>query len=73
MPKHEETRVLPYSPEQMYQLVGDVARYPEFLPWCSAAPVRSVTPLDYGEALLAHLVVAFQVFRGRCGSRVPLC
>ncbi|WP_438989918.1 type II toxin-antitoxin system RatA family toxin [Lentibacter sp.] len=72
MPKHEETRVLPYSPEQMYQLVGDVARYPEFLPWCSAARVRSVTPIDGGEEMLADLVIGFQVFRERFGSRVRM-
>ena len=72
MPKHEETRVLPYSPEQMYQLVGDVARYPEFLPWCSAARVRSVTQIDDGEEMLADLVIGFQVFRERFGSRVRM-
>ncbi|MCV2892328.1 type II toxin-antitoxin system RatA family toxin [Lentibacter sp. XHP0401] len=72
MPKHEETRVLPYSPEQMYELVADVARYPEFLPWCSAARVRSVTPIEGGEEMLADLVIGFQVFRERFGSRVRL-
>ena len=72
MPKHEETWVLPYSPEQMYQLVGDVARYPEFLPWCSAARVRSVTQIDDGEEMLADLVIGFQVFRERFGSRVRM-
>ena len=41
MPTHSETRRLPYSPDQMYRLVADVDKYPEFLPWCSAARVRS--------------------------------
>ena len=41
MPKHSETRHLPYTPEQMFDLVADVARYPEFLPWVSAMRVRS--------------------------------
>ncbi|MCW1956039.1 type II toxin-antitoxin system RatA family toxin [uncultured Lentibacter sp.] len=72
MPQHEETRVLPYSPAQMFQLVGDVARYPEFLPWCSAARVRSLTPIEGGEEMLADLVIGFQVFRERFGSRVRL-
>lgn len=72
MPKHAETRTLPYSAEQMYALVADVARYPEFLPWCSAARVRSVTPCDGGEVMLADLVIGFQVFRERFGSRVGL-
>ena len=41
MPKHSETRRLPYSPEQMFDLVADVGRYAEFLPWVSAMRVRS--------------------------------
>ncbi|NBR33751.1 MAG: type II toxin-antitoxin system RatA family toxin, partial [Rhodobacteraceae bacterium] len=34
MPTHSETRSLPYSAQQMYDLVADVASYPKFLPWC---------------------------------------
>ena len=41
MPRHSETRRLPYTPEQMFDLVADVRRYPEFLPWVSAIRVRS--------------------------------
>ncbi|MCL4674893.1 MAG: type II toxin-antitoxin system RatA family toxin, partial [Pararhodobacter sp.] len=37
MPRHSENRVLPYTPQQIYDLVADVARYPEFLPWTAAA------------------------------------
>jgi coenzyme Q-binding protein COQ10 len=73
MPTHSETRQLPYSAEQMYALVADVAAYPDFLPWCAAARVRSVTPMDGGgEEMLADLVISFKVFRERFGSRVGL-
>ncbi|MBM3928202.1 MAG: type II toxin-antitoxin system RatA family toxin, partial [Sphingomonadales bacterium] len=41
MPKHNETRHLPYTPEQMFDLVADVRAYAEFLPWVSAIRVRS--------------------------------
>ncbi len=41
MPRHNETRRLPYTPEQMFDLVADVARYAEFLPWMSAIRMRS--------------------------------
>ena len=34
MPTHAEKRVLPYTPEQLFDLVADIERYPEFLPWC---------------------------------------
>ena len=43
MPTHSETRRLPYTAQQMYDLVADVARYPEFLPWTAAARIREVT------------------------------
>ena len=72
MPHHFETRKLPYSARQMYDLVADVARYPEFLPWNSAARIRSRTPCDGGEVMEADLVISFKLFRERFGSRVTL-
>jgi coenzyme Q-binding protein COQ10 len=73
MPKHNETRSLPYSARQMYDLVADVARYPEFLPWNAAARIRSRKPgPDGSEVMEADLVISFKVFRERFGSRVVL-
>ncbi|MDF1801419.1 type II toxin-antitoxin system RatA family toxin [Thalassovita sp.] len=73
MPTHSETRNLPYSAQQMYDLVADVATYPKFLPWCAAARVRSVTPQpDGSEVMKADLVISFKVFRERFGSLVTL-
>ena len=72
MPRHSETRTLPYTAQQMYDLVADVARYPEFLPWTAAARIRSRTPEGDHEVMLADLVVSFKVFREKFGSRVTL-
>ena len=72
MPTHQETKILPYSAEQMYSLVADVAAYPEFLPWCSAARLRSTVLEGSSEILEADLVISFKVFRERFGSRVTL-
>ena len=72
MPNHHEIKVLPYTASQMYALVADVPRYPEFLPWNSAARVRSRTPTPEGEVLDAELVISFKVFREKFGSRVSL-
>ena len=72
MPTHQETKLLPYSAEQMYSLVADVAAYPEFLPWCSAARLRSSEVEGPSEILEADLVISFKVFRERFGSRVTL-
>lgn len=73
MHTHHETRRLPYSAQQMYDLVADVGSYPQFLPWCAAARIRSVTPrADGAEVMEADLVISFKVFRERFGSRVTL-
>jgi coenzyme Q-binding protein COQ10 len=72
LPRHDEARVLPYSPDQMYALVADVGSYPEFLPWCSAARIRSREDRGDHEVMEADLVISFKVFRERFGSRVTL-
>ncbi len=72
MPTHSETRHLPYTAQQMYDLVGDVAKYPEFLPWCAAARIRRTYQAGEGQVMEADLVISFKVFRERFGSRVTL-
>jgi coenzyme Q-binding protein COQ10 len=73
MPTHHEVKHLPYTATQMYALVADVASYPKFLPWNSAARIRSRTPIaGGGEVMEADLVISFKVFRERFGSRVTL-
>ena len=57
----------------MYALVADIERYPEFLPWNTAARIRSRRPEPDGSELVeADLVISFKVFRERFGSRVTL-
>ena len=72
MPTHSETRTLPYTAQEMYNLVADVAQYPKFLPWCAAARIKSVTPQGDTEVMEADLVISFKVFRERFTSRVVL-
>lgn len=72
MPTHSETRTLPYTAQQMYDLVADVAEYPKFLPWTAAARVRSRQDCGDHQVMLADLVISFKVFRERFGSRVTL-
>lgn len=72
MPKHSETRRLPYSARQMFDLVADIEAYPQFLPWNVAARIRSRRPIQGGEVIEADLVISFKVFRERFGSRVTL-
>lgn len=72
MPTHAEKRLLPYSAEEMYDLIAGIDRYPEFLPWCSAARIRSRRAEGAREIVEADLVISFRVFRERFGSRVVL-
>jgi coenzyme Q-binding protein COQ10 len=66
MPRHSETKHLPYTPEQLFDLVADVASYDEFLPWVVAVRVRSSSDLE----TVADLVVGFNAFKERFTSRV---
>jgi coenzyme Q-binding protein COQ10 len=66
MPRHSETKHLPYSPEQLFELVADVARYDEFLPWVTAVRVRSNSDSE----MLADLIVGFNAFKERFTSKV---
>jgi len=68
MPHHEERKYLPYSPEQMFDLVADVDRYPEFLPWLINARVYGRSEAGFQ----ADLVVGFRMFKERFTSRVKL-
>jgi coenzyme Q-binding protein COQ10 len=66
MPGIRETRRLPYSAEQMFDLVADVARYGEFLPWVIATRVRSNSETE----MVADMVVGFKSLRESFTSRV---
>ncbi len=66
MPRHSETRLLEWSAAQMFDLVADVGRYGEFLPWVSAVRIRSSSETE----MLADLVVGFKGLRENFTSRV---
>ena len=66
MPGIRETRRLPYSAQQMFDLVSDVGRYGEFLPWVIATRVRS----DSETEMVADMVVGFKAIRESFTSRV---
>ncbi len=66
MPRHSETRNLPYTPEQLFDLVADVGRYQEFLPWVAATRIRS----DSETEMVADLIVGFKALKETFTSRV---
>lgn len=68
MTTHAERRRLPYSQEQLFDLVASVERYPEFLPWCIATRLKTKSDA----LLVADMVIGFKVFREKFTSRVEL-
>src|SRR5947209_2812606 len=66
MPRHTETRNLPYTPEQLFDLVADVGRYHEFLPWVAATRIRS----NSDTLMTADLVVGFSSLKETFTSRI---
>ena len=68
MTVHAEKRVINHRPEDLYALVADVQKYPEFLPWCLAARIREKSLIS----LSADLIIGFNMFRERFTSYVDL-
>jgi coenzyme Q-binding protein COQ10 len=68
MPTHAERKRLPYSPEQLFDLVADVERYPEFLPWCVGSRVRE----RKGNTIVGDLLIGYRMVRERFTSRIEL-
>lgn len=66
MPSIRETRRLPYTAEQMFDLVADVDKYPEFLPWVVATRVRR----DSDSEMTADMLVGFKALREKFTSKV---
>lgn len=80
MPTHAEKRTLPYTPRQLYDLVADVDKYPEFLPWVQSAKIsqRQIKVLSVegsglaDENFLANIVIGYKIFTYPYRCRVHL-
>jgi coenzyme Q-binding protein COQ10 len=68
MPTHAERRILPYTADQLFTLVAEVDRYPEFLPWCLGARIRE----RHDNVVVADLLIGFKMVRERFTSRIVL-
>ena len=66
MASHEECRIIPSSAEELFDLVAEIESYPEFLPWCIDAYIRSRTQSE----AIADLVIGFRQLRESFTSRV---
>lgn len=68
MPMHEEKRLMPYTAEEMFKLVADVEKYPEFLPWCKSCTVIS----QQDNIIKANLTVGYKFYKESFLSQVTL-
>lgn len=72
MPRHHQRTRLPYTAEQMFDLVVDIEKYPAFLPWCVGLRIRSREKLGEAELMTADLAIGFKTFRETFTSRVKI-
>jgi len=68
MPTHTEKRNLPYTQQQLFDLVADVEKYPEFLPWCLASRITK----REGDVFYADLIIGYKMVREKFTSKVLL-
>lgn len=69
MPRHSIERILPHTPDQLFELVSDIESYPTFLPWCEAARIIEEEKED---VILADMLIHFKGVSGKYTSRVFL-
>src|SRR6266446_7703319 len=72
VPLHKETRIVPYTADEMYAVVAEMERYPEFLPWCASVRVLKREREGEIEIATAEMVVAYQGLHECYVSRVRL-
>ena len=66
--KHEERRIIKHTPSDLYNLVADVNKYPEFLPWCLGARIKNETKTSFD----ADLIIGFKIYREIYSSKITL-
>src|ERR671933_2035512 len=72
MPVFQTSKRVRHGADEMFDLVADVERYPEFVPLCQALRVRSRTPQGDTEIVIADMTIAYKIFRETFRSRVVL-
>ena len=72
MPKYETTRRVRHSHEQMFALVADIERYPEFVPMCEALSIRARKERDGVTMLIADMTVGYKALRETFTTNVVL-
>ena len=66
--RHEERRIIKHTPSDLYNLVADVKKYPEFLPWCLGARIKNTTLKSFE----ADLLIGFKIYKEVYSSKIIL-
>ena len=66
--KHEERRIIRHTPSNLYNLVADVKKYPEFLPWCLGARVKNTSLKSFED----DLIIGFKIYKEIYSSKITL-
>jgi coenzyme Q-binding protein COQ10 len=66
--RYEESRVINHTPVNLFNLVSDVNKYPEFLPWCKGARVKNIRDNVFD----ADLIIGFKIYKEIYSSRIYL-
>ena len=66
--RYEESRVIKHTPKNLFNLVSDVSKYPEFLPWCLGARVKNIKQNNFD----ADLIIGFKIYKEIYSSRIFL-
>lgn len=72
MKRFQTTRRVRHSAANMFALVADVERYPEFVPLCERLVLRDRRQTDFGEVLVADMTIAYRFLRESFVTRVQL-
>lgn len=72
MPSFSSKRRVPFTPSEMFRLVADVERYPEFLPMCESLRIKTRAPTAYGEELVSTMGVGYKAIREHFTTRIDL-
>ena len=72
MKKHREKKIVRYSAEQIFDLVTDVEKYPEFIPWCESLSITRQWEEDGVDYMDASMTVSFKIHRETVHTRVTM-
>lgn len=70
MPRHKQSMILPYTPEEMFELVSDIERYPNFVKWITALRKSDIREDGDIQSCIGEAVVAFKGFTQSFATRV---